>query len=98
VAVTLTAVYGVSEECASVASAVVNTSQQLGAASGMAVFTSIATSVAGVSGTAAVSPDAFSAGYRASHLAAAGMLLVAAALVLTAVNTKQTQRAAALTV
>jgi len=65
---------------------------------GLAVFTSIATSVAGVSGTAAVSPDALTAGYRASYLAAAGMLLVAAALVLTTVNTKQTQRAAALTV
>jgi EmrB/QacA subfamily drug resistance transporter len=96
VAITLTAVYGVAEESASIASAVVNTSQQLGAALGLAVFTSIATSVAGVSGTAAVSAEALTAGYRASFLAAAVMLMVAAALVLTAVNTKHTQRAAAL--
>jgi EmrB/QacA subfamily drug resistance transporter len=96
VTLTLTAVHGVAEESASVASAVVNTSQQLGAALGLAVFTSIATTVAGVSGTAAVSAEALTSGYTMAYLAAAGMLLLAAILVLTAVNTKHTQRAAAL--
>jgi predicted MFS family arabinose efflux permease len=111
VAMTLTAVHGVAEEQAGVASALVNMAQQIGAALGLAVFTTIALAAADrrLPGAAAAlqrglpandpgalarAGEALTYGYTTAYLAGAGMLLVAAVLVVAAVNTRRTQGAA----
>jgi EmrB/QacA subfamily drug resistance transporter len=108
VAMTLTAVHGVAEEQAGVGSALVNMAQQIGAAFGLAVFTTISLAAADsrLPGAAAALQDgartndaaalarateALTHGYTTAFLAGAGMLLVAAVIVLAAVNTRRTQ-------
>ena len=110
IATTLTAVHGVPEERAGVASAVVNMAQQIGAALGIAAMTAISTSVSDAriphaastlqqAGTnlasAASAAQALAAGYATAFLAGSALLLAAAVIVGCAVNTRVVQRAAA---
>jgi len=110
VTMTLTAVHGVADEQAGVASALVNMAQQVGAALGLAVFTTISISAASHrlrtqavqggqagndAGLMATASEALTHGYTTAFLAGAGMLVIAALVVAAAVNTKQTQRATA---
>jgi EmrB/QacA subfamily drug resistance transporter len=81
VPLTLTVVHGVDEREVGVASAVMNTAQQLGAALGLAVLTTVATSTA--PGT---TPEALAQGYTTAYAAAAGALVVAAAITAVAVD------------
>ncbi len=98
VSMTLTAVHKVAEEFAGVASALINMSQQLGAALGLALFTTISVSVTGDSGAMANTADAITKGYTAAFGVGAGMLLLAAFVMALTVNTKQTQQAHAVLV
>jgi EmrB/QacA subfamily drug resistance transporter len=93
IATTLTAMHGVPQQRASVASAIVNMAQQLGAAFGIALFTAVATSGAqpGVRG----SVEALASGYANAFEVGAAMLLVAAVVVGLAVNTGEKQAAGA---
>ncbi len=75
VPMTLTVVQGVDEREVGVASAVMNTAQQLGAALGLAVLATVAASAA-----TDRSPEALASGYSSAYLAAAGLTLVAAAI------------------
>jgi predicted MFS family arabinose efflux permease len=112
VTVTLTAVHGIAEDQAGVASALVNMAQQVGAALGLAVFTTISISasnrllpgavaalqegLAGQNpGAVARAGEVLTHGYTTAFLAGAGMLLIAAAVVMVAINTKRTQETAA---
>jgi EmrB/QacA subfamily drug resistance transporter len=81
VPMTLTVVHGVDEREVGVASAVMNTAQQLGAALGLAILTTIATSTA-----TSTTPEALAQGYTNAYTAAAGLLVVAAAVTAVAVN------------
>jgi EmrB/QacA subfamily drug resistance transporter len=109
IATTLTAVHGVPEERAGIASAVVNMAQQLGAALGIAAMTAISTSVShaivpqaasalrGAGGDpqlAARAAQALAAGYSAAFLAGSVLLLAAAVVVGWAVNTRAVQKSA----
>ena len=96
VAMTLTAVHGVSEERAGVASAVVNMAQQLGAALGLAVFTTISLTAAETrlpdaaktlhAGLSAQGPDVLArASVALSHGYTTALLSGAALLLLAAV-------------
>ncbi len=111
VTMTLTAVHGVAEDRAGVASALVNMAQQIGAALGLAVFTTLAISAAngqmpgapealqegiarGDVAAIAQAAGALTYGYTTAFLAGAGMLLIAAAVMIAAVTTRRTQGAA----
>jgi hypothetical protein len=98
---TLTAVQGTGESEAGVASAMLNTSQQIGAALGVALLGSISTMVtqralpdAGRLPTTGESAAALAEGYTTAFLAGGGMLVVAAVIVALLVRTRQTQSAA----
>ena len=110
VTMTLTAVHGVADERAGVASSLVNMAQQIGAALGLAVFTTISLAVANgrVPGVAAVmregtagsdaaalarAGEALAHGYAMAYRTGAGMLLLAALIVILAVTTRHTQKA-----
>jgi hypothetical protein len=110
IATTLTAVHGVPEERAGVASAVVNMAQQIGAALGIAAMTAISTTVAGAKvpqaasalaaagvdqAAAARAAEALASGYSAAFMAGSTLLLVAAVVVGWAVNTREVQKTAA---
>lgn len=71
----ITAMTGVAAEDQGLASGVLNTSQELGTASGMALITGIATGIATAIGSGI-------AGYQAGYLLAAGLMVVAAAVAL----------------
>ena len=75
---TQAAVYGVDSDKAGIASALLNTSQQLGVALGLAALASVAASV--TAGSGASGPQALVDGYGTALLVAAGVLLAAAAL------------------
>jgi predicted MFS family arabinose efflux permease len=103
VVITLTAVHGVPEDWAGIASALVNTAQQVGAALGLALFTTISiaaantrTPGAAIQGHDALasSADALAYGYATAFFAGAAMLVAAAVTVIAAVNTKRTHAAA----
>jgi EmrB/QacA subfamily drug resistance transporter len=92
IALTLTAVNGVPQHRASIASAVVNMSQQLGAAFGIALFTAVATATSGgVNGT--VSTASLASGYADAFEVGAVLLLIASAIVAMSVNTRDRQSA-----
>ena len=108
---TLTAVHGVAEDRAGVASALLNTAQQIGAALGVAALSTVSTTaadrrmpeaamalqeslVAGDQAAVTTASEALTHGYTTGFLAGAGMLLVAAVVVIVAVNTRRTQKAA----
>jgi hypothetical protein len=106
---TLIAVHGVAGEQAGVASAVLNTAQQIGAALGVAVLSTVATTAADsrvpeairalqqgvVAGDAgaAAARAALTHGYATGFLAGAGMLVLATVLVFVAVTMGRTQGA-----
>jgi len=107
---TLTAVHGVDESDAGVASAILNPAQQIGAALGVSVLATIASSTTSrtlpdagrVLSTATVSGDPAAieratagliSGFISAFMAAAGMMLLAIAIVLAMVRTRRTQRA-----
>jgi predicted MFS family arabinose efflux permease len=94
VTMTLTAVHRVAEERAGVASALVNTAQQIGAALGLALFTTISILAANDPGMPATSTESLTHGYTSAFLAGAVMLLIAALVVAFMINTKHTQATA----
>ncbi len=103
VVITLTAVHGVPEDRAGIASALVNTAQQVGAALGLALFTTISIAAANIRTPGAAiqghdalasSADALAYGYATAFFAGAVMLVAAAVIVISAVSTKRTQAAA----
>ncbi|MFC7513695.1 MFS transporter [Herbaspirillum sp. GCM10030257] len=107
VTMTLTAVHGVAEEWAGVASAVVNMAQQIGAALGLALFTTVSVTAAdgklpqaamllqqgGDPFIVAKAGEALTYGHTTAFGAGAALLLLAAILAGTAVNTRQRQQA-----
>jgi len=110
IATTLTAVHGVPEERAGVASAAVNMAQQIGAALGIASMTAISTAVAGAKvpqaasalataggdhAAAARAAEALASGYSAAFMAGSALLLIAAVVVGWAVNTREVQKTVA---
>jgi len=85
VSVTTAANAGVPERLAGLAAGLMNTSQQLGAALGLAVFSALATArTHGLLAGGATAPAALTGGYRRALLAASLFLLAAA---VTAVRT-----------
>jgi EmrB/QacA subfamily drug resistance transporter len=91
VPMTLTAVHNIAEDQAGVASALVNMAQQIGAALGLAVFTTISLLAASNKGTAATSSEALTHGYSTAFFAGAVMLIIAAVVAIASVNTRHTQ-------
>lgn len=105
VTVTLTAVHGVADASTGVASAVVNMAQQIGAAPGLAVFTTVAVSSshehlreaalvleqASNQARMTQAAEALSHGYTTAFASGAAMLLVAAIMATVLVNTKRIQ-------
>jgi EmrB/QacA subfamily drug resistance transporter len=88
---TLAAVHRVPEEQSGVASALLNTAQQLGAALGIAVLSTISTTATGIGlreGGAALR-TALTDGYTTAYLWAGGLLLVAALITAATVTSKE---------
>jgi EmrB/QacA subfamily drug resistance transporter len=80
---------GVPPDKAGLAAALVNTSQQLGAALGLAIFSAVATSRTNdLLGAHVPRPQALTSGFRDALLAASIFLLVAAFIALRATNTR----------
>jgi EmrB/QacA subfamily drug resistance transporter len=79
VPMTLTAVHGVAHRETGVASALLNTAQQIGAALGLAVLTTVAVTAA--TGQESSSAEALAHGYGTAYLAGGAAVLVAAVLV-----------------
>jgi predicted MFS family arabinose efflux permease len=107
VPMTLTVVQGVDEREVGVASALMNTAQQIGAALGLAVLTTISTTAAGTRLPDALmalrssDPDlvarageALTYGYTRAYLAAAMVLVVAAALTTLTITSSRRHRSA----
>ncbi|WP_258725195.1 MFS transporter [Cellulomonas sp. NS3] len=90
---TLTVVHGVDDRETGVASAVMNTAQQVGAAIGVAVLTTVATTTAG-NGPTDAATDALSHGYTTAFTAQAALLAVAALVVGVLVTTRTRQHSA----
>lgn len=105
ITLTLAAVHEVPDDATGVASAFVNMSQQIGAALGLAVFTTVALSStnerlsdaalvlkqAGSQKLVVSASAALSQGYGAAFATGAAMLLAAAGLLAVAVNTRRMQ-------
>lgn len=90
VPMTLTAVHGVDENHAGVASALVNMAQQIGAALGLAVFTSVAIAATGTQASGA-SEVMLTHGYTTAFLVGAVLLVVAALIAAWSVNAPRSQ-------
>jgi EmrB/QacA subfamily drug resistance transporter len=89
VGVTTAANAGVPPDKAGLAAALVNTSQQLGAALGIAIFSAIATSRTGdLLAKGAAGPEALTSGFQRALVAASVFLLAAAVIALRATNTR----------
>lgn len=82
---TLAAVAGVPDDQSGVASAILNTAQQIGAAVGIAVLSTISASTTGDR----ITKTALTDGYTTGYLWAAGLLLLAALIVAVTVTSKQ---------
>jgi EmrB/QacA subfamily drug resistance transporter len=87
VPMTLTVVRGVQEDETGIASAVMNTAQQIGAALGLAVLTAVATT-ASASSYGGSALDALSHGYATAYLAAGVLFLLGAVVTALAVNAR----------
>jgi EmrB/QacA subfamily drug resistance transporter len=93
VAVTTAANAGVPADKAGLAAALLNASQQLGGALGLAIFSAIATSRTGdLLATHTPPPDALTAGFQRSLLASSMFLVAAAVVGLRATNTRGEQQ------
>ncbi len=93
VAVTTAANAGVPGKVAGLAAALLNASQQLGGALGLAIFSAIATShTAGLLATHTPVPDALTAGFQRALLASSIFLVAAAVVALRATNTRGEQQ------
>lgn len=90
VPMTLTVVHGVAHQETGVASALLNTAQQIGAALGLAALTTVAVSAA--TGQQTSTAQALAHGYGTAYLAGGAALLVAAALVALVVTTGPQQQ------
>jgi EmrB/QacA subfamily drug resistance transporter len=88
---TLAAVHGVADEQSGVASALLNTAQQLGAALGIAVLSTVsaATTAAHHTDSGPALRAALTDGYATAYLWAAGLMVVAAVLATVAVTTRE---------
>jgi MFS family permease len=96
VATTTAANAGVAAEQAGLAAALVNASQQLGGALGLAIFSAIATSRTNhLLGTGVSAPHALTAGFHRALLAAAIFLVATALIALRTVNSRGEEATAA---
>ncbi|HWV50159.1 MAG TPA: MFS transporter [Microbacterium sp.] len=84
IALTQAAVYGVAPDRAGIASALLNTAQQIGVALGLAILAGVAASITADTGGAGA--QALVDGYRAALIVGAGILLGAAILALFTLN------------
>ena len=82
---TLAAVAGVPENQSGVASAILNTAQQIGAALGIAVLSTISAAATGNQST----PTALTEGYTTAYLWAVGLMLLAALIAVITVTSEQ---------
>jgi EmrB/QacA subfamily drug resistance transporter len=87
VPVTIAAVSGVPDREAGLASGLINTSQQVGGALGLAILSTVATSVTG----SAVSADALTDGFRAAFLGGAAIAAVGFAATLVLVRSRDSR-------
>ncbi|KRE42450.1 MFS transporter [Knoellia sp. Soil729] len=88
-ALTQAAIYGVDPDKAGIASALLNSAQQVGVALGLAVLAGVAATVSAGSANTDVAPDvALVDGYSTALLVATGLLLTAAALAFTTLSSR----------
>ncbi|MEV2269830.1 MFS transporter [Nonomuraea africana] len=93
VAVTIAGVRGVADQDTGIASGLINTTQQIGGALGLAVLAAIATAAAQIQPTGTPAPDALTQGYTTGILAG-GALYLAAVLVAALTLKRRTDQAA----
>jgi EmrB/QacA subfamily drug resistance transporter len=87
IALTQAAVYHVDQDKAGIASALLNSAQQIGVALGLAVLAAVAATVSATPGYAGIATGAaLTAGYGSALLVAAGILVTAGVLALTTLN------------
>jgi hypothetical protein len=90
---TLTAVHEVADHRAGVASALVNMAQQIGAALGVAILTTISVVATDGVRAGATTSEALAHGYTTAFAAGAVLLALAAVLVIATVTTRRTRPA-----
>jgi EmrB/QacA subfamily drug resistance transporter len=100
VSMTIAAVAGVSPQQAGLASGLINTSQQVGGALGLAILASVATSrteavMADAHGAPAALPGALTEGFQAAFTVGAGFAIVAAVLALVLISSRASREHAA---
>ena len=94
IALTQAAVYHVDQDKAGIASALLNSAQQIGVALGLAVLAAVAATISAPHEHAGVSPGAaLTAGYSTALLVAAAILVIAGVLALTTLNGHPTPEA-----
>jgi len=94
IALTQAAVYGVASDRAGIASALLNSSQQIGVALGLAILASVAASVTAATGDAGA--QELVDGYSAALVVGAGILLAAAGVALLTLSDRVTSEAPAI--
>lgn len=94
ITLTQAAVYRVDPDKAGIASALLNSAQQIGVALGLTVLAGVAATTTAAQQMAAESSQALAAGYSTALLAAAALLAVAAVLALATLNARVTPEAA----
>ncbi|MHB8692723.1 MAG: MFS transporter [Solirubrobacteraceae bacterium] len=95
VPVTIAAMAGTGPSEAGLASGLINTSQQVGGALGVAILVSIATSRIGDFGLAAHTKEALTAGYSRAFLVGSGITVLAALVSAVTVSSKDSREASA---
>ena len=92
IALTQAAVYGVESDRAGIASALLNSAQQIGVALGLAVLAGVAAAI--TAGTGDARPESLVDGYSAALLVGAAILLATAVFALLSLNSKPTKEPA----